>query len=226
LLECSHGIVATDGLFWNGFEEKETGATIVTATDWKYNIVQRVCEAEAVRVAVCCSYTCTCHAAEKRGEAGFGRFGDIFWDVMRSAARRTRRDDAVDLKVVASVGLSLWKRVNLPVQVQPSPWRRAMKRLKAGETGGTGARLMAIRGHPIAYSGTAKRLVCAGRGRSKEWQSYQHHPLIIPIIESFFNLFSSLLLISSAALLRQSKRNRELFSFVQCAATPRSQKRD
>ena len=39
---------------------------------------------------------CTCHAAEKRGEAGFGRFGDIFWDVMRLAARRRRRDDAVD----------------------------------------------------------------------------------------------------------------------------------
>ena len=59
-----------------------------------------------------------------------------------------------------------------------------------------GARLMAIRGHRIAYSGAARRLVCAGRGRSKEWQSHQHHPLIIPIIESFFNLFSSLLFFS------------------------------
>lgn len=35
MLECSHGIIATDGLFWNGFEEEGTGATIVTATDWK-----------------------------------------------------------------------------------------------------------------------------------------------------------------------------------------------
>ena len=41
--------------FLEGIGGKVMGATIVRATDWKYSIVQRMCETGAVTVGDCCS---------------------------------------------------------------------------------------------------------------------------------------------------------------------------
>ena len=41
--------------FLERFGGKVIGPTIVGATDWKYSIMQRMCETEAVTVGDCCS---------------------------------------------------------------------------------------------------------------------------------------------------------------------------